>query len=147
MVLVLLDAADLARLAKNETDKLLVVNLWATWCGPCVAEMPEFVTMNRMYRKRNFQMITISMDQPEQQDAALKLLKENHASTTNYISTIASTDKFAEALDKEWRGPLPYTLLIAPGGKVIYRQSNAIDPIEVKKAIVDAIGRTYANRP
>lgn len=141
-----IDATDLARLAKNETDKLLVVNLWATWCGPCVAEMPEFVTMNRMYRKRNFQMITISLDQPEQQDAALKLLKENHASATNYISTIASTDKFADALDKEWRGPLPHTILIAPGGKIIYRHTNAIDPIEVRKAIVDFMGRTYANR-
>ncbi len=141
-----IDETDLARLAKNETDKLLVVNLWATWCGPCVAEMPEFVTMNRMYRKRNFQMITISLDQPEQNEAALKLLKENHASTTNYISTIASTDKFAEALDKEWRGPLPHTILIAPGGKIIYRHTNAIDPIEVRKAIVDFMGRTYANR-
>lgn len=141
-----IDATDLARLAKNETDKLLVVNLWATWCGPCVAEMPEFVTMNRMYRKRPFQMITISLDQPEQQEAALKLLKENHASMTNYISTIASTDKFAEALDKEWRGPLPHTILIAPGGKIIYRHTNAIDPIEVRKAIVDFMGRTYANR-
>jgi peroxiredoxin len=142
-----IDETDLARLAKNETDKLLVVNLWATWCGPCVAELPEFVTMHRMYRKRPFEMITISLDQPEQKDAALKLLKEDHASMTNYISAIASPDKLAEILDKEWRGPLPYTLLIAPGGKVIYRQSNAIDPIEVKKAIVDFIGRTYANRP
>jgi len=141
-----IDATDLARLAKNETDKLLVVNLWATWCGPCVAEMPEFVTMNRMYRKRNFQMITISLDQPEQQDAALKLLKENHASTTNYISAITNTDKFADTLDKEWRGPLPHTILIAPGGKIIYRHTNAIDPTEVRKAIVDFMGRTYANR-
>ncbi len=141
-----IDATDLARLARNETDKLLVVNLWATWCGPCVAEMPEFVTMHRMYRKRNFQMVTISLDQPEQKDAALKLLKENHASMTNYISAIDNVDKIAEALDKEWRGPVPYTLLIAPGGKIIYRHTNAIDPIEVRKAIVDFMGRTYANR-
>ena len=142
-----IDETDLARLARNETDKLLVVNLWATWCGPCVAELPEFVTMHRMYRKRNFQMVTISLDQTEQQDAALKLLKEDHASMTNYISAIASPDKLAEILDKEWRGPLPYTLLIAPGGKIIYRQRNAIEPTEVKKAIVDFIGRTYASRP
>jgi peroxiredoxin len=141
-----IDEADLARLVKNPTDKLLVVNLWATWCGPCVAEMPELVTMHRMYRKRNFQMVTISVDQLEQQDAALKLLKENHASMTNYIAAIGSVDKIAEALDKEWQGPVPYTLLIAPGGKIIYRHTNAIDPIEVRQAIVNYLGRTYANR-
>ena len=141
-----IDETDLARLARNETGNLLVVNLWATWCGPCVAELPDFVTMHRMYRKRNFQMVSISLDQAEQKDAALAVLKENHASMTNYISAIASPDRFAEILDKEWRGPLPHTILIAPGGKIIYRHSNAINPIEVRKAIVDFLGRTYVNR-
>jgi peroxiredoxin len=142
-----IDEAALARLVRNDTDKLLVVNVWASWCGPCVAELPDFVTMNRMYRKRNFQMITISMDEPEQKDAALKLLRENHASTTNYISAITSRDRLADIVDKEWQGPVPHTVLIAPGGKVIYRKSGPIEPIEVRKQIVDFIGRTYANRP
>jgi peroxiredoxin len=141
-----IDETDLARLIRNDTENLLVVNVWASWCGPCVAEMPDFVTMNRMYRKRNFQMVTISIDEPEQKDAALKLLKENHASTTNYIAQVSSRDKLADIIDKEWQGPLPHTVLIAPGGKIIYRKSGAIEPIEVRKAIVEFIGRTYANK-
>ena len=44
----------------------LLVNVWATWCGPCVAELPDFVTINRMYRHRKFRVVTISMDEPEQ---------------------------------------------------------------------------------
>src|SRR5262245_31700329 len=142
-----IDEVGLERLVRNDTDKLLVVNVWATWCGPCVAEMPDFITMNRMYRKRNFQMVTISMDEPEQKDAALKLLRENHASTTNCISSVTNRDRLADILDKEWQGPIPYTVLIAPGGKVVYRKSGPIEPIEVRKQIVDYIGRTYANRP
>ncbi len=141
-----LDDAAIAKLAKNETDKLLVVNVWATWCGPCVAELPELTTMHRMYRKRNFQMVTISLDEPEQKDAALKVLREHHLSATNYISAASSKDKLAELLDKEWPGPIPYTLLIAPGGKVLYRKSGAIDPLEVRRTIVDYLGRTYASR-
>jgi peroxiredoxin len=141
-----LDEVGLARLVKNDTDKLLVINVWATWCGPCVAELPEFVTMHRMYRKRNFQMVTISIDEPEQKEAALKVLKENHLSATNYIWTGASKDKLGDLLDKEWRGPTPYTMLVAPGGKIIYRKSDSIEPIEVRKAIVEVIGRTYASR-
>ena len=49
---------------KNESKKLLMINLWATWCGPCVTELPELVEMNRMYRKRDFQFVTISLDEP-----------------------------------------------------------------------------------
>jgi len=142
-----LDEAGLAKLVKNDTEKLLVINVWASWCGPCVAELPEFVTMNRMYRRRNFQLVTISIDEPEQKDAALKVLRELHVSATNYVSTIADRDKFADVLDKEWAGPVPYTLIIAPGGKVLYRHVNEIDPLEVRKVIVGLLGRTYANRP
>lgn len=138
-----LDLEGAAKLAKNETDKLLVVNLWATWCGPCVAELPEFVTLNRMYRGRPFRLVTISLDDPEKRDDALRVLKENHVSSTNSILSSADRDAFAEALDAQWPGPIPYTLVIAPGGKVVYRRVGRIDPLEVKRAIVGQLGRTY----
>ena len=142
-----LDEAGLAKLIKNDTDKLLLVNIWATWCGPCVAEMPELVTMNRMYRGRNFQLVTISIDEPEQKDAALKLLREKRVAATNYLSTLTNRDRFADLVDKEWAGPLPHTVLIAPGGKIIYRQTNEVAPLEVRRAIVEFLGRTYTPKP
>lgn len=142
-----LDEVGLARLMKNDTDKLLLVNLWATWCGPCVAELPEFVTMNRMYRRRNFQLVTISIDEPDQKAAVLKLLQEKHVAATNYVSTVFNRDRLADLVDKEWAGPVPHTLLVAPGGKILYRQTNEITPLEVRRAIVDYLGRTYASRP
>ena len=140
-----IDIDAVAKLARNDdgTKKLLVVNLWATWCGPCVAELPEFVTMNRMYRRRPFKMITISLDDPAKRDEALRVLKENHVSATNYVLGSPDRDKFAEVLDREWPGPIPYTLVIAPGGKVLYRKSGQVDPLELKRAIVGHIGRTY----
>jgi peroxiredoxin len=142
-----IDEAGLKRLVKNETDKYVLLNVWASWCGPCVAELPDLVTMNRMYRKRNFQFVTLSIDDPEQKDAALKLLRANHASAANYIAAIADKDKLADALDKDWPGPIPYTILIAPGGQIVYRKTGPIDPIEVRQAIVERLGRTYASRP
>ncbi len=141
----MLDEDGLTALVKNDTENLLLVNVWATWCGPCVAELPELVTMNRMYRRRHFRLVTISIDEPEQKDAVLKVLKEKHVAATNYIADLPDRDKFADLLDKEWPGPVPYTLLIAPGGKVLYRQTNAIEPLEVRRAIVGFLGRTYAS--
>jgi thiol-disulfide isomerase/thioredoxin len=143
-----IDAAGVKKLAANtDGGKLLLVNVWATWCGPCVAEMPELVTVNRMYRKRPFEMITISMDEPEQKDAALKTLKDNHVSATNHLFT-GNKDALVAALDPDgWQGPVPHTLLVAPGGKVIYRESGAVDAMKLKRAIVEQIGRTYASTP
>jgi peroxiredoxin len=141
-----LDEAELTRLAKNETDQLLLVNVWATWCGPCVDELPEFVTINRMYRQRKFRLVTISLDEPELKDDALKVLQDKHVAATNYLSGIASKDRLADLLDKEWEGPVPHTVLIAPGGKVIHRQSGPLKSLELRRAIADHLGRTYASK-
>jgi peroxiredoxin len=141
-----IDEAGVERLAKNDGPKFRLVNVWATWCGPCVNELPEFVTMNRMYRRRDFELVTISMDDPEKKDAALKMLREQRVAATNYILNVKDRDKFADLLDKQWPGPLPHTLLIAPGGKVIYRKTGAMDPLEVRRAIVGELGRTYASK-
>jgi peroxiredoxin len=141
-----IDAAGAASLAKNATNKLLLVNLWATWCGPCVQELPDLVTMNRMYRDRDFQFISISIDDPSQKTQALERLTRDHVAATNYLYNSTDRDKLADALDPQWPGPIPYTLLIAPGGQIIYRHDGAIEPLEVKRAIVDYLGRTAAGR-
>src|SRR5882762_9612936 len=59
-----IDTAGVGELLKNNSDKLRLINIWATWCGPCEVEFPELVTINRMYRARDFELITISADDP-----------------------------------------------------------------------------------
>jgi peroxiredoxin len=142
-----LDETTLTKLVKNDTDGWVLVNVWATYCVPCVNELPEFVTMNRMYRNRNVRVVTITLDDPEQIEAAKRVLQGGHIALTNYISALPSPDRLADLLDAEWRGSLPHTVLIAPGGKVVYRKDGEITPLEVRRAIVEQIGRTYANRP
>jgi peroxiredoxin len=137
-----IDEAEVAKLVKNDGKKYLLVNVWATWCGPCVAEMDDLVTMNRMYRTRPFEMVTISIDEPSKRDEALRVLTEHKFAAKNYLMKTSDRDKFAEALDKSWPGPVPYTLLIAPGGKVLYRKTGGFDVLELKRAIVDQLGRT-----
>lgn len=141
-----INEAGVRDMVANNTEKYRLINVWATWCIPCVDELAELVTINRMYRRRPFEMITVSLDGSENRDRAEKVLAENHVSSTNYIFNSTNRDELAEALDKQWRGPLPYTLLIAPGGKVVYRKHDSIDPLELKKAIVGRLGHTYADR-
>ncbi len=138
-----IDAGEVKELVKNEGKKLRLINVWATWCGPCVIELPELVTMNRMYRGRDFEMITISVDEMEKKDQALEMLRKLKVSSVNYIFSGKSKDRLAEALDGQWQGPVPHTMLVAPGGKVIWRKTGQVDPLELKGAIVEHLGRTY----
>jgi len=130
-------------LIANKTDKLLLINFWATWCGPCIVEFPDLVDMNRMYRRRDFQFVTVSLDSPDIKAKVLAFLQKQQASGTNYIYQSDDKYKLIEAIDKSWSGALPYTLLIAPGGKILYRHAGPIDPLELKKTIVSHLGRYY----
>ncbi|HEY4154914.1 MAG TPA: redoxin family protein, partial [Puia sp.] len=140
-----LGEAGLRDLLKNHSDKLRLINVWATWCGPCVAEFPEFITMNRMYRQRDFEFISISADELAKEAKALQFLQKQQASGRNYIFSGDNKYNLIEAIDPNWQGALPYTLLVEPGGKIVFAREGAIDPFELKKAIVDNkyIGRYY----
>ncbi|MBN2412676.1 redoxin domain-containing protein [candidate division KSB1 bacterium] len=139
-----IDLEGIKKLVKNDTENLLLLNMWATWCGPCVVEFPVLVEMNRMYRNREFKLVTLSVDDPSIKSKVLTFLKDKQASMTNYISTSDDIYKIIEIVDKEWQGSIPHTILIAPGGKIIYRHIGMIDdPLEVKKEIVNYLGRVY----
>jgi peroxiredoxin len=141
-----IDLEGVKKLAANEGDRYRLFTIWATWCGPCVQELPELVTMHRMYRGRPFEIVSISIDEPSDRAAAQAKLNEVHASFRNYHYGSEAKDALAEAIDKDWPGPIPHTFLVAPGGKVVYRKTGEFDALELKRAIADAVGRTYAAR-
>ena len=132
-------------ISNSSSGKLRLINIWATWCGPCVTEFPDLVIIDRMYRGRPFEFISISADKPARKDDALKFLQKQQASNKNYIFNKDDIYQLIEAVDPDWQGALPYTLLIEPGGKIIYRKQDMISPHEMKKLIVDNkyIGRYY----
>jgi peroxiredoxin len=140
------DSADLKSLVANRTENYRLINLWSITCIPCITEQPEFVTINRMYRRRHFEMFTLTTDDIEHKDAALRVLDDNHVSCRNLIFTGGNRDELAEIVDADWQGPLPYTILVAPGGDIVKRWKGEIDPQDVKTTISDLLGRTYASR-
>jgi peroxiredoxin len=141
-----IDAQGIKNLVKNgSSGKLRLINIWATWCGPCITEFPDLVIIDRMYRGRPFEFITISADKQAKKADALNFLKGQQASNKNYIFNKDDVYEMIEAVDPEWQGALPYTMLIEPGGKIIYKKQDIIDPLEMKKLIVGSkyIGRYY----
>ena len=153
-----IDAAGVAALRRNGTEKIRLINVWATWCGPCVEEFPDLTAIARKFSRREFELVTISLDQPNQIGQAQKFLSKHRAvmsdklrksvekegrSTNNYLYTGASVDELAEALDPEWPGPIPYSVLVDQNGKVLYKKLGKIDPEVVRNEILDTLTRHY----
>ena len=139
------DLTALKEVISNKSDKYRLVNLWATWCGPCVIEFPDLINFQRMYGARDFEFVSISTDGPKKKDKALAFLKSKNAAVKNYL--YSSDDKYAliDAVGNKWSGALPFTFLVAPGGKVVYTHEGVMDPLEVKKAIMQHLGRFFAD--
>ena len=141
-----IDEAGVKKLLKNEdSGKLRLINVWATWCGPCMMEYPEFVVLQRMYGGRDFEFVSISADKPSIGDKVLKAMQAKQSAVPNYH--FSQDDKYAliEAVDPEWNGALPYTILVEPNGKVVWSYQGDVDFLELKRAIVDhpMIGRYF----
>ena len=159
VVLENIDATNVAALVRNDTKKLRLINVWATWCAPCVAEFPGIVSISHRFANRDFEVITISVDDPKDEAKVKQFLDKQHATvpnrvqrslkvegrrTNNYLFTGASTGDLMKALDPDAPGPVPFTVLVAPGGKILYHRANQIDAADLSAKIVDQLGAYYS---
>jgi len=136
------NAAVLKAIRENkDSGKIRFINVWATWCGPCITEFDELVEHNVRFRIRNFEMVTIAAEFPDQEAKARDFLTKKHASMKNYIYASNSNDEMSEAVDPAWKGALPYTIIVDEKGNVIYREMGSIDFLKMRRAIVPALNR------
>ncbi|MDH3245524.1 MAG: hypothetical protein OEM26_12985, partial [Saprospiraceae bacterium] len=119
---------------------------------------PELVSISRQFDMRGFDFITITLDAPEKEaeamaflkrygagptDRALKRISSDNRNTNHYLYTGASQDVLADVLDPEWPGPIPHTVLVAPGGEIIWRHNGIIDGKEARSQIAEALTRYW----
>jgi peroxiredoxin len=141
-------ADDLKKLRQNPTDKVLLINFWATWCGPCLTEMPDMQTTWRMFRRRDFDLITIAANYPDEKAGVLKVLQQQHATSRNLLFASEDTYALQAAFEPKWEGGVPFTMVIAPGGKVVYQKQGEVDILEVRRAILANMeNETYVGHP
>ena len=132
-------AEDLRKLRQNGTGKLLLINFWATWCAPCASEFPDLENTWRMYKGRNLEFVTVSVNDPEEKPAVLEFLKTHKASHRNLLFATSDVYGLQAAFDPKMPAPVPFTLLLAPNGDVLYQELGELDTMKLRRAILASL--------
>ena len=139
----MVSAADLKRLRSNPDKKMLLVSFWATWCGSCIHEFPDIEDTFRMYSARDFQLVAVSANMPDEKDSVMRVLEKMHATSRNLLFDSNDTASLQAAFDSTWESAVPYTVLIAPDGKVLYRKQGSVDILELRRTILANLPSDY----
>lgn len=153
-----IDTAGVAALRKNGTAKVRLFNVWATGCGPCRAEFPELVRTARKFGLRDFELITLSTDDPQDTAKVRKFLEKHGAGlldrlkpslkaegrkTNSYLYRGADVNELMKVLDPEWPGGIPHSVLVAPDGKIIWRHNGLVNGDELRAKVLEYMGPYY----
>ena len=115
---------DLLKRIHNTSDTIYVVNFWATWCKPCVAELPEFEKIHKEFENRKMKVLLVSMDFVEERDKKLKdfLAKNKYTCEVVLLDEINGND-FVNKISESWSGAIPATLF-KKGKSLLFFEKN-----------------------
>lgn len=127
------DAQGLHRAVRAQRGRVVVVNLWATWCEPCVKEFPDFVALAR--DRRDVAVISVSIDDPGDRPAVLDFLKKQKPPFPVYMKADGNDEAFINGVDPKWSGAVPLTMIYDVSGKRIYFDEREVTRAELEKLL------------
>ena len=120
--------------------KPLLVNFWATWCGPCREEFPDLVEIDKEY-KGKIDFITVSLDFVEELDTGVPaFLSEMKAEMPTYLLVSEDENALISSVAKGWSGALPFTILYNDKGDIAYLRQGKVDHGTLKGEIEKTLG-------
>ncbi|MGF1468743.1 MAG: TlpA disulfide reductase family protein [Sandaracinaceae bacterium] len=140
------DAASLPATLRARPAPYLLVNVWSTWCEPCVEEMPELLRTARAYEPRGLEVVLISADPPSRRAAAVAFLREQGAPWPSFLKR-GSDDAFITALHPEWTGALPATLLLDRERRVRHFWPDPVSASELRGPLEHLLGAAAEPSP
>ena len=116
---------------ERKDSKTYVVNFWATWCAPCVKELPYFEKIRKEYANKNVEVLLVSLDFPKQvQRALIPFLNKRNIKSDVILLDDVNEDFWIKAIDENWSGALPATIIYNKEGRKFYEQSFDYETLE-----------------
>lgn len=120
-IIPIVERNDLYALLAKSDDTLRVINFWATWCGPCVAEMPYFERLERNKGNQKLQVILVSLDFPSQlQKRVVPFVKKRKLQSQVLLLDGGDPNEWIDEVEPRWTGSIPATLFLYRGKRIFY---------------------------
>jgi thiol-disulfide isomerase/thioredoxin len=124
---------ELKPLLEKKNGKTYVVNFWATWCAPCVKELPAFEKINKVYSNKNVEVLLVSLDFPKQvKKRLIPFINQKKVRSKVVLLDDVNEDFWIKAIDSSWSGALPATIIYSEKGRAFYEQSFDYEKLETE---------------
>jgi peroxiredoxin len=136
-------ADDLKRLRENSSKRMTLISFWATWCGSCIDEFDDLEDTYLMYKVRDFDLVTVSANMPDEKESVLRMLNKKRATSKNLLFASSDTEALQKAFDPAWESAVPYTILLDANGKVLYKNLGTVDILVLRRTILANMPSDY----
>ena len=128
--LMVVDYDGLEPILNKNDDKTYVINFWATWCAPCIKELPYFEKLNQNYSGKNVEVILVSLDFPRMYEKKLKpYIKENDLKSKVIALDDTDMNRWIPKINENWTGAIPATIIYNKTGRKFYERSFTYDEL------------------